>query len=241
MPSTRPYTTLLSLQSIDGKVSFGSSDVLDFDRDGPHIPGIAEGLEQFYEREKKHLSVVCTSGKTLAKQGVNMIPFTPRTTRSTYIICDNSPHLTHEGLSYLSHWLEKVIIFTSNPTYAQLTRASSLPNITIHTLSSTQPNGYFSLQKAMHILATEHSITTMTLQAGGTLNASFLAENLVDALSIVMMPCLVGGVATTSLVGGPSMHDRSDLELLRIFSLSHVTRLDHGYIHLEYVRATKQT
>lgn len=44
-----PITTLFMLTSIDGKISTGSSDERDFDKDLPNIKGAGEGLGQYYE------------------------------------------------------------------------------------------------------------------------------------------------------------------------------------------------
>ena len=40
----RPITTLFLLMSVDGKISTGSFDELDVNRDSPKIPGVREGL-----------------------------------------------------------------------------------------------------------------------------------------------------------------------------------------------------
>ena len=48
---TRPITTLFMLMSLDGKISCGATDELDFDRDLPRVPGVVEGLNQYYELE----------------------------------------------------------------------------------------------------------------------------------------------------------------------------------------------
>ncbi len=48
----RPITTLFMLMSVDGKISTGSTDERDVDRDFPKIPGIREGLHQYYEIEQ---------------------------------------------------------------------------------------------------------------------------------------------------------------------------------------------
>ena len=44
----RPITTLFMLSSVDGKISTGATDELDVDRDLPKIPGVCEGLHQYY-------------------------------------------------------------------------------------------------------------------------------------------------------------------------------------------------
>ncbi len=41
----RPITTLFMLMSVDGKISPGAADGLDFDRDLPRIAGVKEGLQ----------------------------------------------------------------------------------------------------------------------------------------------------------------------------------------------------
>ncbi len=48
----RPITTLFMLMSVDGKISTGATDELDVDRDFPAIPGLREGLHQYYEIEQ---------------------------------------------------------------------------------------------------------------------------------------------------------------------------------------------
>ena len=43
----RPITTLFMLMSVDGKISTGETDELDFDKDLPNIIGVKEGLQQY--------------------------------------------------------------------------------------------------------------------------------------------------------------------------------------------------
>lgn len=43
---SRPIITLFMLMSVDGKISTGSSDELDVDKDYPTITGVSEGLHQ---------------------------------------------------------------------------------------------------------------------------------------------------------------------------------------------------
>lgn len=48
----RPVTTLFMLMSVDGKISPGATDALDFDKELPHIAGVREGLQQYYDIEQ---------------------------------------------------------------------------------------------------------------------------------------------------------------------------------------------
>lgn len=59
------------LQFLDGKISMGATDKLDFDKDLPRIDGVKEGLYQYYEIEKTTDTWTLCTEKTQAKIGVN--------------------------------------------------------------------------------------------------------------------------------------------------------------------------
>lgn len=52
MMKPRPITTLYMLSSVDGKISTGTTDIMDVDKDFPKIAGLKEGLHQYYEIEQ---------------------------------------------------------------------------------------------------------------------------------------------------------------------------------------------
>ena len=67
----RPITTLFMLMSVDGKISTGATDELDFDQDFPRIEGVREGLQQYYDIEQTTDLWSLNSGRVQAKLGVN--------------------------------------------------------------------------------------------------------------------------------------------------------------------------
>ena len=67
----RPITTLFMLTSVDGKISTGSTDELDVDRDFPKLPGVREDLHQYYEIEQTTDLWSFNTGRVQAKMGVN--------------------------------------------------------------------------------------------------------------------------------------------------------------------------
>ena len=71
MTKDRPVTTLFLLESLDGKISTGSTDERDVDRDFPKIPVVKDGLYQYYEIEQHTDSVSLNTGRVMAKIGVN--------------------------------------------------------------------------------------------------------------------------------------------------------------------------
>ena len=65
----RPITTLFMLESLDGKISSGSSDNLDVDKDFCRIDGVKEGLHQYYELEEETDTFSLNTGRVMAKIG----------------------------------------------------------------------------------------------------------------------------------------------------------------------------
>ena len=75
----RPITTLFMLMSVDGKISTGSTDEMDFDQDFPKIDGIKEGLHQYYEIEQTTDLWSFNTGRVQQKMGVNELPLPEKT------------------------------------------------------------------------------------------------------------------------------------------------------------------
>ena len=60
-------------------------------------------------------------------------------------------------------------------------------------------------------LKQDFGVKRITIQTGGTLNAVFLREKLIDKLSIVVAPTLIGGKDTHSLIDGKSLSSIREL------------------------------
>lgn len=89
-------------------------------------------------------------------------------------------------------------------------------------------------------LRTEHEVERMTIQSGGTLNARLIRDGLIDHLSIIVAPVVVGGASTPTLVDGDSLHHLDDLKHLTPFELVSATPLENSYLHLRYDLKTQQ-
>ena len=84
----RPITTLFMLMSVDGKISPGVTDNLDFDKDFPDILGLKEGLHQYYDIEQTTDLWSLNSGRVQEKIGVNKREL-PDKTSVSFVIIDN--------------------------------------------------------------------------------------------------------------------------------------------------------
>jgi 2,5-diamino-6-(ribosylamino)-4(3H)-pyrimidinone 5'-phosphate reductase len=217
----RPVTTLFMLMSVDGKISTGSTDEMDFDKDIPHIAGVADGVDQYYAAEQETESVSLNSGRVMAKIGVNKPDFShPHIDCLTFVIVDNS-HLTRTGVENLAKWVGKLIVATDNENHPA------------HSVSGVEIIKYRNPARLFDELG-KRGVERMTIQSGGTLNAYFIRAGLVDYIDLFVAPMLVGGTNTQSLIGGESIVSESGLEQIRPLKLLSAQALANSYLRLRY-------
>ena len=218
----RPITTLFMLMSLDGKISTGADDLLDFDRDLPGIPGLREGLHQYYEIEQTTDLWSLNSGRVQAKLGVNQLPM-PEKSPVSFVLCDNH-HLNAHGIRYFCARSKDFVLITSNKDHPAF--GISAPNLHIIFQSS--------LAEALQRLKHDFGCQRLTIQSGGTLNNLFLREKLLDYVDVVVAPVLVGGRETPSLVDGASLRTPEELSQLGILELQDCKALQDSYLRLRY-------
>jgi 2,5-diamino-6-(ribosylamino)-4(3H)-pyrimidinone 5'-phosphate reductase len=223
---TRPHTTLFLIASLDGKISSGDTDALDVDADWKRVHGVKEGLSQYYALEKQTDACFFQSGRVFAKIGFNWREPAPLRIPVTGVIVDNKPHLMSKGIRYLSSWLERVLIVTTNPQHPAFEFGEN-----VHVIRFSETIDFSAL---LHSLRQDFGIDRLTIQSGGTLNATLLRLGLIDEVSFVIAPLLVGGANTPTLVDGEALHSVDQLTSLRPLELLSCERLDHSYLHLRY-------
>lgn len=221
----RPITTLFMLMSVDGKISTGFSDDLDFDKDLPKT-AISNGLQQYYCIEQTTDLFSLNTGKVMAKIGVNTKTDIPPKTVASFIIVDNKPHLTTAGVNYLCNWTTQLFIATTNKKHP----AFSSDRANLKCLQYEK----LDLEKLLCDLKTEYKVDNLTIQSGGTLNGEFLRKKLIDFVHIVVAPVLVGGKDTPTLIDGQSITSVSQLKDLACLELIDCKKLEHSYLELKY-------
>lgn len=224
----RPITTLFMLQSLDGKISSGSTDNLDADKDWRQINGVKEGLHQYYELETTTDFYSLNTGRVMAKIGVNERTKYHEKIDCRFIIIDNNPHLTDKGIDYLCHWVDKLILVTTNKKHIAYSLTNQYNNLDI----IYQDN--LNLTELLKTIKQKYNAKKITIQSGGNLNELFLKENLIDYVNIVIAPLLVGGKDTPTLIDGQSITDTKDLTKLKALQLIDCNKLNNSYIQLIY-------
>ena len=224
----RPITTLFMLESLDGKISTGSTDNLDVDKDYPKIDGVKEGLHQYYELEKKTDYFSLNTGKVMAKIGVNDKKEYGDKVDVTFVIIDNKPHLNENGIDYICHWVGRLLLVTTNKNHIAYSLKEKYSNLEILDYET------LDLKKLLEDLYSKYNAERLTIQSGGTLNGMFVREKLLDFVNIVIAPIIVGGKDVATLVDGDAITDESELYKLMPLQLQECKRLENSYIQLKY-------
>ncbi|MFZ1626536.1 MAG: dihydrofolate reductase family protein, partial [Candidatus Moraniibacteriota bacterium] len=164
----RPYTTLFLLVSVDGKISTGDTDIMDTDRDYKLINGVKEGNKQYYDLEQQTDLHSLNSGRVFEKIGMNEKTDEPQKTPVSFIVIDNKPHLNKNGTTYLAKKSKTLYIVTTNPKHPAFELKKEFPNIEILTYEKE-----IDLSDALKKLKQDYGIDRITIQTGGTMNASW--------------------------------------------------------------------
>lgn len=220
----RPITTLFMLMSVDGKISTGSTDELDVDRDFPNIPGVREGLHQYYKIEQTTDLWSFNTGRVQAKLGANEKE-TPAKTPVSFVLLDNH-HLTEHGVRYFCAKSKQTAVITTNASHPAFRVVAD----NLHIIYRERP----SLSAALERLKKECGCERLTVQSGGTVNGLFLRDKLLDYVDIVVAPVLIGGKDTPTLIDGKSIVSGAELSELGVLKLIDCSVLQDSYIRLRY-------
>ncbi|MBI4276529.1 dihydrofolate reductase family protein [Candidatus Uhrbacteria bacterium] len=226
---TRPYTTLFLLVSVDGKISTGDTDIMDVDTDYPKIPGVREGLAQYYDLQKETDLFSLNTGRVFAKIGINEKKDEPTKIPVSFVVVDNAPHLTERGITYLAKQAKQLIVATTHASHPAQRLTSTLKNVHIVQYHDTINFADLFLQ-----LKEEYGADRITIQSGGSLNTTLVRDGLVDRILFVIAPALVGGVNTATVMDGESLHTPEDILKIKALEFVQAKPLKHSYVLLEY-------
>ena len=216
------------LESLDGKINSGNSDELDADKDWCKIDGVKEGLPQYYDIEATTDFYSLNTGRVMAKIGVNERTEPHEKVDVRFIIIDNKPHLNENGINYLCHWVDKLILVTTNKNHIAFSLKEKYENLDIIYYNN------LDLKKLLLNIKEKYNAERITIQSGGNLNGLFLRENLIDYVNIVIAPLLVGGRDTSTLIDGEAISSIEELNKLKALELIECNKLNNSYVQLIY-------
>ena len=224
----KPETTLFLLTSVDGKISTGDTDALDVDKDFPNIFGVKEGLHQYYDLEKQTDLFSLNSGRVQAKIGVNEKDGEIKKLPVYFIIIDNKPDLKITGIDYFLKRSKKLFLITTNKNHPVFERKNTENLEIIFYKDEIDFCDLFSKLK------NNFECDRLTIQTGGTLNTLLLRKGLIDHISLVIAPVLIGGKDTATILDGESLHTPNELSKIKALKLIKCDLLKNSYLHLQY-------
>ena len=227
MQTSRPFTTLFLLASADGKISTGDTDDMDVDRDFPHLSGVSNGLKQYYDLQIGTDAFSLNTGRTLVKTGINQIHESTEQLPVTYVVVDSKPHLSEQGILNLAHKGRELIVVTTHPAHPAF-GTKEIANL--HILHYEKIDFTHLFRRLKH----DFGARRMTIQSGGSLNATLVRAGLVDRILLVIAPAFIGGSDTPTLMDGESLHTSAELSKVKPLDLVQATSLEDSYVLLEY-------
>jgi len=227
----RPITTLFMNMSVDWKISTGDNDTMDTCFNYPKIKWIGEGYKQYYEIEQTTDLHSLNSARVLTKshnwKSINE-PQNFKKTIVSFILIDRKPHLTTQWVKNLLQKSKTLYIVTNNQNHPAFALQNEENLKIIFYEKNIDFNDLFQKFKQ------NYGIEKITIQTWGTLNAIFLRKNLIDKLSVVIVPVLTGGKNTSTLIDGESLHSIKELSKIKTLKLTETKQLKNSYLHLKY-------
>lgn len=214
------------LMSLDGKISTGNNDSLDFDQDLPKIAGVKEGLQQYYDIEKTTDINSFNTGRVMAKIGMNELGKKIEKIPCSFVIADNS-HLTLEGVNNLCKRAKRLLLATANKNHPGFSSAGDNLDMILY-------KDNIDFADLFSKLGSKYGMKRLTVQSGGNINAILLRSGLIDKVSVVIAPLVVGGGDVSTLVDGDSISSLEELNKIVALELISATKLKKSYLHLQY-------
>lgn len=223
----RTKNTLFMLSSLDGKISTGVGKNRDTDKDLHELK--IKGLQQYYKLEQETEVHSFNTGRVMEKIGINK-----KTKKMngldmvSFIISDNS-HLKKQGVLNLTRDLNKLYLVTSNKKHIGFKLEKEINNLEIIYYKNK-----INFKDLFERLYEKFKIKKITIQSGGTVNSILLRNDLIDEVSFVYAPILIGGKDTPTLVDGESFKTFNQLKKIKILKLISIDKLKHSFLHLRY-------
>jgi len=176
-------------------------------------------LQQYYDLELQTDLFSLNTGRVFAKIGFNEKADEPTKLPVSFVVIDNQPHLTTQGVVYLAKKSARLFIITTNKSHPAFSVKQEYPNVeTIFYEDKVDFSDLFVK------LRSEYGADKITIQSGG------VREGLVDRVLLVVAPAFIGGKNTSTLLDGA----KADLSKIKTLEFVQAKPLNDSYLLLEY-------
>ncbi len=218
----RPHVVIHSQVSLDARLDWPSFD-----------PGL------YYElaaRWKEDATLAGTDTLLAAVEQFGEGPSDPEASTKDgsgplLVVPDSRGRLKHwEALLSTPYWNGGVALCTKKTPPAHL---EYLDKVGVDSLMVGDDR--VNLQTALEHLADRYGTKTVRVDSGGTLNGILLREGLVDEVSVLVSPYLVGGTTPKSFFRAPDLSESAGVIRLRLISLEQL-RDDVAWLRYRVLR-----
>jgi 2,5-diamino-6-(ribosylamino)-4(3H)-pyrimidinone 5'-phosphate reductase len=155
----------------------------------------------------------------------------PKDDRPLFVVLDS------RGRIKIWHWLRRqpywkdVVVLVSNSTPEKYKKY--LEGLGVSYITTGEDR--VSIRDALEELNCRFGVEKVRIDSGGTLNGVLLRQGLVDEISVLIHPCLVGGFSPNSLFKAPDVLSRDKVIPIRLKGVESM-KGDLVWINYEVVR-----
>lgn len=192
----KPFITLKSAMTLDGKIS-------SFSWDSKWITS-EEARKDVHQLRHEHVGIL-VGVNTVVKDNPELTTRIPNGRNPIRIILDSSLKIPVEA-KVVTDKLAETWIFTSQQYSREAKEKLEQLSVKVFVTSGKER---VDLHETLSILG-EHSVSSVLIEGGGEVNASFLQEGLVDKLILYVAPKLIGGRTAPSFFSGEGIEKMAD-------------------------------
>lgn len=205
--------------SVDGRLVSGDSDALDPNKTWKQTSFIQSIIYQFFDLSPSKNLYNLTTTEILIRLGIAEPNFTPKKSPIKLVALETSWILPQEAIDNLAKSVDHLILVRKKSRL----RKQMLP----FNCSMLNYGDDLDLKKICFELKKKHGIKHLTVQSAGLMNSAWLATGIVDHLSIIIYPLLIGDNGTPCLLS-------RDVFSIRPLLLVGTTIFDQNYVSLQY-------
>ncbi|UPM53624.1 bifunctional diaminohydroxyphosphoribosylaminopyrimidine deaminase/5-amino-6-(5-phosphoribosylamino)uracil reductase RibD [Gottfriedia acidiceleris] len=216
-----PFVVMKSASTLDGKIATHSSD-------SKWITS-AEARNDVHQL-RNEISAILVGVNTVLKDNPELTTRIPNGRHPVRVILDSTLKIPLES-KVVTDQQAATWIFTSQKHSEQ--KRSELENLGVKVFVTSDLNRV-DLNEMLKVLG-EHSISSLLVEGGGEVNASFMSQNLVDKVIVYLAPKLIGGKNAPTFLEGTGLDKMGQaIELEEI----ELTKIGPDYKFIGYPKYT---
>ncbi len=198
-PIDRPETTLILLASADGCSLSHDSIALDLNKSWKESNSIKSIIYQFFDFANNTDFFNVVTGESVVQMGVNRSDFNPKKSKLRLVVMDVQGMLTPVGIKNLSDTATMLIVVVSkNSPSSRALKNTNLPK-NCHLEIVTSRSGKIDLTKLSSLLRSKYNVKKLTIQSSSIMSGEWLNSGVVDHLTLIVYPLLVGNNGSPSI------------------------------------------